>query len=79
MRHGGIPNEREGVTFRRHDLLQTVAFHQEFFIPFLSAEIVFFLDVDNCPMYARDTLRGCWLADDNWMSITVAHFDNHIW
>lgn len=52
---GDLSREMD-TTFGDHDLLQAVALHQKFFIPFLSAEIVLFLDVDDSSVDARDSL-----------------------
>jgi hypothetical protein len=67
------------ATFRNHNLLQTVALHQEFFIPFPSAEIILFLNIDNCSVDTRDSLSGIWVNRDNPVPVTAAHFDDYFW
>lgn len=58
LRHGGISDGRVGGTFRNHNFLQSVALHQKFFLPFLSTEIILFLDIDNCSVDTWDSLPG---------------------
>ena len=52
----GVLERGSGHAFRYHNLLQAVALHQQFLIPFLSAEIVLFLDIDNRSVDTRDSL-----------------------
>jgi len=61
--HGEISGEGMDATFRDHNLLQTIALHQEFLIPFLSTKIVFFLDVDNRSVNTWDSLQAHQVKD----------------
>jgi hypothetical protein len=57
-------------TFGNHNLLQTIALYQEFFIPLFPPEIIFFLDIDDRSVDAWNSLSRISVNGVSLMSVS---------